>query len=154
MMVWEAIAMKPTSVLLVEYDTQERARIGTLLEDEGFDVVVCPGPVGPDYVCLGGRGLPCPLAHPADVVVLDMRLASDVVMRGTPGWELLVYYMERGKPIVALSNEEDPVHPLSDDRVKVLKRHVDNKSLIRAVRDSVRPSILSREEDRGLDLAR
>src|ERR1700758_4784838 len=114
------MAMKPTSVLLVEYDTVERARIGTLLEDEEFDVVTCPGPQGPDYVCLGGRGLPCPLAHDADLVVLDMRLAPDVVMRGTPGWELLIYYMERSKRIVALSDGEDAVHPLSDDRGTVI----------------------------------
>ncbi|HLW15786.1 MAG TPA: hypothetical protein VKV69_00305 [Actinomycetota bacterium] len=145
--------MKPTSVLLVEYDTGERSRIGTLLEDEGFDVVVCPGPQGPDYICLGGRGLPCPLAHDADVVVLDLRLASDVVMRGTPGWELLIYYMERGKRIVALSNDDDIVHPLSDDKVTVIKRHSSDKVLVGAVRSAVRAPAVS-EVRRGIHIAR
>src|SRR5205823_13144376 len=103
---------------------------GTRLEDQGFDVVACPGPKGPEYVCLGGRGLPCPLAHEADVVLLDMRLASDVVMRGTPGWELLIYYMELGKRIVALSNDEDTEHPLTDRRVIVRKRHSHDDVLV------------------------
>jgi CheY-like chemotaxis protein len=128
--------MNPTSVLLVEYDEQERQRIGNLLEDEGFDVVACPGPQKPEYVCLGGLGLPCPLAHGADVVVLDMRLASDVMMKGTPGWELLIYYMEKRKRIVALSHDDDPVHPLSDSRVTVIKSPADGVSLIRAIRGS------------------
>lgn len=145
--------MKPTSVLLVEYDTEERARIDALLEDNGFDVVVCPGPQGPDYICLGGRGLPCPLAHNADVVVLDLRLASDVIMRGTPGWELLIYYMERGKRIVVLSNDEDTVHPLSDNKVTVIKRHSSDNGLVDAVRAAVRAPPVS-EVRRGIHIAR
>jgi hypothetical protein len=145
--------MKPTSVLLVEFDADEQTRVGTLLEDRGFDVVTCPGPQSPEYICLGGRGLPCPLAHDADVVVLDMRLASDVVMRGTPGWELLIYYMERGKRIVALSDEDDSVHPLSDDRVTVIKRHSPDDVLVDAVRSALRgPS--PAEARRGIHLAR
>jgi CheY-like chemotaxis protein len=126
--------MSSGSVLVVEYDEQERSRIGEILEGEGFDVVACPGPTGPDYVCLGGRGLPCPLAHEADAVVLDMRVAGDVMMRGTPAWELLIYYMERGKRIVALSDGEDSVHPLSDERVTAIRRPPDANSLVRAIR--------------------
>lgn len=145
--------MKPASVLLVEYDTDERARIGALLEDQGFDVIACPGPKGPDYVCLGGRGLPCPLAHNADLVVLDMRLASDVVMRGTPGWELLIYYLERSKRIVALSNDEDTVHPLSDDRVTVIKRRSPDDVIVAAVRSALRPPS-PLEARHGVHLAR
>jgi CheY-like chemotaxis protein len=145
--------MKPTSVLLVEYDTEERARVGALLEDQGFDVVTCPGPQGPDYICLGGRGLPCPLAHNADIVVLDMRLAPDVVMRGTPGWELLIYYMERSKRIVAISSEDDPVHPLSDDRVTVIRRHSPDEVIVAAVRAALNAPSPS-EGHRGIHLAR
>src|ERR1051326_1488397 len=110
------------SVLLVEHDSQERHRIGDLLELEGFEVLACPGPSYPDYVCVGGRGLPCPLAKEADVVVLDMWLSSDVIMRGTPAWELLIYYMERGNHIVALTDTQDSVHPLSDERVIAVRR--------------------------------
>ena len=68
--------METRSVLVVEHDDDERARIGRLLEREGFDVILCPGPGAPDYICAGGRGLPCPIAQDADVVVLDMRLAG------------------------------------------------------------------------------
>src|SRR6266496_3800302 len=140
MLVAEGIPMKPTSALVVEYDTEERRRIGGLLEKEGFDVILCPGPTSPDYVCIGGKGLPCPLVREVDVIVVDMRLASDVVMRGTPGWELLVYYMEQGKRIVAVSNEEDVVHPLTDDKVIIVKRPVERTSLIRAIKDTARLS--------------
>src|ERR1700740_281426 len=84
--------MTKKPVLVVEHDKKERLRIGGILEGEGFGVVGCPGPRAPDYVCAGGLGLPCPIANQADVVVLDLRLGSDVLMRGTPAWELLIYY--------------------------------------------------------------
>lgn len=150
----EAVSMKRTSVLVVEYDREERQRIGALLEREGFDVVFCPGPEGPDYVCLGGRQLPCPLAKEADVIVLDMRLASDVIMRGTPAWELLIYYMERGKRIVVMSNGEDSVHPLSDSRVITIKRPADETSLVQAIRELAGRSEETGRVTDGLHLAR
>ncbi|HEV2685401.1 MAG TPA: hypothetical protein VGW79_02055 [Actinomycetota bacterium] len=145
--------MTSRTILLVEYDVAERQRIGDLLERGGFTVMSCPGPGEPDYVCVGGRGLRCPLAEEADVIVLDMRLASDVMMRGTPAWELLIYYMEHGRRIVAVSNSEDSVHPLSDDRVIAIRRPAVERSLIRAVRE-----LLARtpkeERHRGYHLAR
>ncbi|HJT37919.1 MAG TPA: hypothetical protein VJ818_05795 [Actinomycetota bacterium] len=146
--------MAPRSVLVVEHDDDERARIGRLLEREGFDVVLCPGPAAPDYVCAGGRGLPCPIAKDADVVALDMRLAGDVMMRGTPGWELLIYYMERGKRIVAMSNGEDTVHPLSDDRVIAIKRPADEATLLAAIRELFRRLPTKEERRHGLHIAR
>lgn len=126
--------MARTSVLVVEHDVEERTRIGELLEREGFETIFCPGPLSPDYTCLGGRGLPCPLAREADVVVLNVRLASDVIMRGSPGWQLLVYYMELGKPVVAMSSSDDSVHPLTDKRVISIQRPADGHALVKAVR--------------------
>jgi hypothetical protein len=38
------------TVLVVEADADERDRLGTVLERSGYDVVMCPGPVGPDYI--------------------------------------------------------------------------------------------------------
>ena len=146
--------METRSVLVVEHDDEERARIGRLLEREGFDVILCPGPGAPDYICAGGRGLPCPIAQDADVVVLDMRLAGDVMMRGTPGWELLIYYMERGKRIVALSNGEDTVHPLSDDRVIAIKRPVDEAPMLAAIRELFRRLPTKEDRRHGLHIAR
>ena len=129
--------MSAGSILLVEHDSQERRRIGELLERNGFEVLACPGPSHPDYVCVGGRGLPCPLVQEAAAVVLDMWLGSDVVMRGTPAWELLIYYMEHGKQIVALSAPDDSVNPLSDGRVIAIQRPPRDVELMEAIRAAV-----------------
>ena len=142
-----------TSVLLVEYDADDRRRMGGWLAKEGYDVLVCPGPSEPDYSCLGARGQSCPLAKEADIVVLDMRLASDEMMEGTPGWELLLYYMENGKRIVALSDGEDPVHPRSDEGVTVIRRPPDRETLVGAVRDFVGTSSAKERGRRGDDPA-
>jgi len=146
--------MPSRSVLLVEHDDDERARIGRLLEREGFDVILCPGPIEPIYVCAGGLGLPCPISKNADVVVLDMRLAGDVLMRGTPAWELLIYYMERGKHIVALSNGQDSVHPLSDEKVIALHRPPTDAELIDAVRDLFGRIGTAEDPRHGMHIAR
>ena len=145
--------MTSESVLVVEYDKVEGQRMARILEREGFVVTLCPGPTEPDYVCVGGRGLPCPLVEDADVIVLDMRLASDVLMRGTPAWELLINYMEHGRRIVVLSDGEDSVHPLADDRVIPIRRPPEDRALVRAVRQLL--SRIDREDRRhDLDIAR
>lgn len=124
---------KPT-VLVVNDDPIDREQIAGWIEAEGFEVIACPGPREPGYICLGGRGVECPLANEADVVVLDMHLASDEVMEGTPGWDLLLFYMARGANVVALSGVEDPVHPRVDRGVAVLQRPADRTDIVDAVR--------------------
>jgi DNA-binding response OmpR family regulator len=94
-------------VLVVEHDAELRDRMGEWLEEAGFDVLACPGPTRPDYTCVAGREKPCPLAHAADVVVLDLWLASDSVLSGTSSTELLTYYLSSEKPVVALSARHD-----------------------------------------------
>ena len=121
------------TVLLVESEAESRDRMAGWLEDAGYEVLVCPGPGEPDYVCLGGRGLACPLAEPSDVVVLSMQLRSDDMQQGTPGWLLLTYYVEQGKRVIAITGEPDPIHPLSDEDVTVLTRPVDRNDLIDAL---------------------
>ena len=123
-----------TAVLVVEALRFRSHEIGDWLENAGFEVLACPGPTAPGYTCLATCGAACPLERAADVVVLDMRLASDYALQGTPGWELLLYYMERGNRIIALSGEEDPVHPHTDEGVTVLRRPVERRALIDAVR--------------------
>ena len=135
--------MRETSVLVVNDDPNDRERIGGWLEEAGFDVLACPGPRSPDYVCLGGRDKPCPLAEEAGVVVLDMHLATDEAMIGTPGWDLLLYYLARGIKVVALSGIEDPVRPRPDDGVAVLQRPATRDALIEAVRAVTRSSVRS-----------
>jgi hypothetical protein len=47
---------KPGPVLLVEQDLEERDLIGGWLENDGYHVLACQGPSGPDYTCIGGEG--------------------------------------------------------------------------------------------------
>ena len=125
--------MTTGTVLIVESQEDTRRVMAEWLEEAGFEVLLCPGPGEPDYVCLGGRGLACPLAEPADVVVVSMRLRSDDMMQGTPGWVLLSYYANQRKRVVALTGNRDSVHPLGDEQVTVLTRPVDRGELIDAV---------------------
>jgi len=120
---------------VVESDDEERSRISAWLEDEGVtDVMFCPGPRAPDYTCIGGRGGDCPLPDAADVVVVDLRLLSDEMLTGTPGWQLMLYYLERGKKVIAISGQEDSVRPRSDDQVRVIGRPIERRALLDAVR--------------------
>ena len=94
-------------VLLVENDPELRDRMGAWLEDAEYEVVVCPGPSYPEYTCVASRGVPCPLAHGADLVVLDLWLASDSVLSGTSSTELLSFYLGSGKPVIGISARHD-----------------------------------------------
>jgi len=90
-------------VLVVEQDPELRDRIGFWLEEDGHEVVACPGPSSPDYTCVAARGTPCALTKAADAVVLDLWLASDRALVGTSSARLLGIYLSAGKPVVALS---------------------------------------------------
>jgi hypothetical protein len=125
--------IKQQTVLIVESEAAQRDEMAAWLDDAGYDVELCPGPSAPDYTCIGGRGRPCPLANGADMVVLNEHLTSDALMRGTPGWQLLTYYMELGKPVVVLIDASDFVLPRDDHQVKVLNRPVDRRSLLKAL---------------------
>lgn len=122
-------------MLLVENDPRARARMASWLEDR-FDVMVCPGPDGPDYSCIGGRTERCPLAEGADIVVVNLHLASDAAMCGTPGWHLLTTYFSMGKQVIALADQSDPVRPTPDDHVQVLRRPVERGELLDAVEEA------------------
>jgi len=120
--------------LIVEWRVPSRERCAAALEAAGFEVTVCPGPSGPDYDCLGGRGLPCPLTAGADVIVLDLRLASDEMDAGVPAWQLADRYREAGKPLVVLAGDDDPVRLVREPGVAVLPRRPDPATLVSAVR--------------------
>jgi hypothetical protein len=68
---------------------------------------MCPGPVGPGYVCVGERSGRCPLAEAADVVVVDGRLESGEVPDGTSPYDLVVLYRTLGRPVVVLGGDDD-----------------------------------------------
>src|SRR4029453_12004859 len=58
------------SVLGVEHNPTERGRRASPLESDGFQVLLCSGPIEPDYTCIGSRSGTCPLAAEEAVVVL------------------------------------------------------------------------------------
>jgi hypothetical protein len=91
------------SVLVVSADTSDRDRYGGWLEDEGFEVLSCPGPTAPDYVCLGGRTGTCVLARTVDLVLLDSSLPGEDMGYGTSTSELVTIYASLGKPVLELA---------------------------------------------------
>lgn len=119
-------------VLVVAYVPEERDRLGAWLEEASYEVLVCPGPLGPGG-CLEIRGQPCPLRKAADVVVLDLELKGDLTADTAPGWVLFDTYVELGSNVVALV---DPGYPT--DRMEAsavfLRRPVSSGDLIAAVR--------------------
>jgi hypothetical protein len=122
------------NVLVVEADSAERGRYGAWLEEAGFEVIACPGPIEPDYTCLGSRGGTCPLAAEASLVVLDMSLESEGVLMGTPAEELLGMYLVSGHRVVVLGS-----HPGEDlpGQLRRLRRHPQRAELVEAVRTLV-----------------
>jgi hypothetical protein len=122
------------NVLVVGPDENIRDQIGEWLEDVGFEVAGCPGPMKPDYSCVGSRTWRCPLEGEADVVVLDLCLASDLAMEGTPAEELLAYYLWKGRPVVALAHEALSLVPVDPDLVTVITAPPTHDSVVEAVR--------------------
>jgi hypothetical protein len=122
------------TVLVVARTPEARRTIGSRLEDEGEDVMACPGPGAPDYTCIGSRGERCILAEAADVVVIDLELAGDVAMSGTPGWHFLLYYVSLGKKVVAIVGSDDPVRPMPEDQVAVVRRPAEPREIVDAIR--------------------
>ena len=95
-------ALRPT-VLLVEPDLEEADRLASWLEPAGFNVTTCPGPSAADYACVGTRRGSCPLAAPADVVIIDGWLWRDSVVEAGLAERLVTFYAQSGKPVVVLS---------------------------------------------------
>jgi hypothetical protein len=124
-----------TRVLLVTGDDGAGFRLAEYLESRNLEVMFCPGPVSPSYVCLGGRGAACPLAAAADVVVLDGWLHSDALRAGTPSWHLLLYYRQRGLPVVFLVGPDGLAAPARDADVRTLPRDADFEQIAEAVLD-------------------
>lgn len=130
-------------VLVVEADSEVRERIGSWLDEAGFEVLSCPGPTAPYYTCIGGRGGPCPLVEPADVIVLDVWLDSHTMMEGTSAAELLALYVSGGKPVVALVRAGDSPSPFLDEGVVPLRWPPEREKLVDLVRKLLpRPSHL------------
>lgn len=125
-------------VLVVEADPRMRSQVATWLEAEGYQVLSCPGPTGPDYTCVMGRCRRCALAEAANLVVLDTGLDSNSVMEGTPPDELLAGYLALDLPVVVLQREEFDLIP-PDERVRIVRWPPERKVLLAVVRDLLPP---------------
>lgn len=129
--------MRDPNILIVEYHDDIRRRWSEWLEAGGFDVMECPGPREPEYVCMAGRGDGCPLAHGADIVIIDMKLASDQALEGTPSWQLVLHYLESGCDVIAVTDNSVLLRWLQDERVLAIPDPQDAEDLLRAVRACV-----------------
>jgi CheY-like chemotaxis protein len=103
------------TVLLVRRDDEARDLMASWLEAEGFDVMTCPGPAGPGYVCVGERTGRCPLAEAADVVAIDARLESGEVPDGTSPYDLMALYRSLGLPVLVMGGDDQVRVLLHDD---------------------------------------
>lgn len=129
--------MEKGRVLLVEAEPANRRSYADWLEESGYDVSVCPGPSAPGYTCVGGRRGRCPLVEPADVVVLDLDLDSEIEQEGTSAFELLSLYTDYGKPVVAVGSDPRIVGVFPERLVAGLLGPPTRPQLVRAVRESI-----------------
>jgi hypothetical protein len=149
-------------VLLVEPGERDRDQLGAWLEEAGFETLVCPGPSAPEYTCVASSGQGCPLARSADIVVLDLWLDSDRVMRGTSSRQLLRYYIRAGRPVVALMYRPDRARLdqlFLTDPVTWIDWPADRRELVETVRGVLRDQTMHPDPglvvlpDGALDLA-
>lgn len=129
---WES---DPT-VLLVEADSEARELIGSWLEGAGFQVLACPGPQAPGYVCVGGRTRSCPLIEPADAIVVDLQLVSEDAMDGTTAGDLLALYTSSGKPVVAFGPDTE-IAKVFTPAVVIGQWPPEPYSLVKSVQDAL-----------------
>jgi hypothetical protein len=124
-------------VLVVEPDPMRRGTYGEWLEEAGYEVMACPGPTAPDYTCVGGREDACPLIEPADVVLLNLDLDSDVHAVGTSSFDLLALYSDAGKPVVAHGTDHELVRMFSGRAIRELFGAPGPAELVGAVKASL-----------------
>jgi hypothetical protein len=125
--------LRSKTVVLVDFNTGERERLGEALEDAGYRVLGCPGPSFPDYTCIGTREGYCPLVEYADAVVLDLWTRGDELGVGSSAEELLELYVSAGRPVVALGPGGWLADPTADERVVRLEANADAHAVVRAV---------------------
>ena len=122
------------AVLVVAEESALSEAMSAWLREAGLRAIPCPGPQPPSYVCAGGRGEPCLLTGSADLVVLDLWLASDTLLRGTPAMQLLFYYLDLGKPVVALQRLGGPPGQFAAEDVELVPWPPTRRTLLDAVR--------------------
>lgn len=125
---------KQPAVLVVEGDQPTRERYGEWLEAAGYLAINCPGPTSAESNCLGVRGIPCPLGHAADIVLLDSRRLPGHLHKEMAGWRLLRYYLKAGKPVVVIADKYRTDRSFRPEQVAVLHSEPGRESVLLAVR--------------------
>ena len=90
------------TVLVVSEDSGLQENLAQWLEDDGIEVMVCPGPRAPQFSCIGFRGQPCPLLGGADLVVVDLHPEPGLLLDRTRRCDLLKHYQGYGRRVVAV----------------------------------------------------
>ena len=134
-------ATNQPAVLVVEADQPTRDRFGQWLESAGYLAINCPGPTSAKSGCLGVRGVPCPLGHAADIVLLDSRRLPGQLHKQMPGWRLLRYYLKAGKPVLVIADKYRTDRSFRPEQVTVLHAEPGPESLLLAVRRMLNESL-------------
>jgi hypothetical protein len=122
------------TILIVEDDARLRERYGAWLDAAGYLVSNCPGPTAAEHKCLGVRDMPCTLANAAHIVLFDTLRLPGVTQNDKTGWQLLRYYLKRGKPIVVIADRYRPDRTFRPEQVAVLSADPGRESVLLAVR--------------------
>jgi CheY-like chemotaxis protein len=117
-------------ILIVEQDRPARDRIGSWFERAGYEVLSCPGPSAPTYICVGAERSSCPLVEGADLVILDLWLRSDAQLLGVSSRKLLEMYLATGKPILAFGHTGELGLRYLEDRLVFMDWPPDRRDLI------------------------
>lgn len=102
-----SVKVPSRKALVVSESVGLRDSVGGRLEDDGIEVMSCPGPRAPHFSCIGIRGLGCPLQEAAGVVLLDLHPEPGMYLDTTARVSLVEYYHEHAKTVLALVDEPD-----------------------------------------------
>lgn len=109
------------TALVVAFDRAIRTSVGGWLEAAGFDVLLCTGPRGPEYRCIGETEGNCPLAHEADLIVLDAWLEGDAEDRGMAAPDLIRFYRSMERPLIVLDHGRSGPSLIVPERTALLE---------------------------------
>lgn len=129
----------PEIGVVVSRDRAVRELVIEALHAEGIGTLVCPGPCGPGWTCLGDQEGGCPFVGTASVVVVDTPTQGDLYDEGTPSWVLVDRYLAAGMHTVVLQAGSDELAVDTDD-VQVVRKPLLEDNVRAAVRTRRRKS--------------
>jgi hypothetical protein len=124
-----------TTALVVSEDSGLQENLTQWLEDDGMEVIVCPGPRAPDFSCIGLRGEPCPLVGGADLILVDLHPEPGQLIDLTSRSELVSHYRQHGRHVVAMVDAAATLELPDTDGVAVVERLAERGTLVATVRE-------------------